>query len=150
MQLSTMMDPRREDELKYSENYITQRLRECTDFAESYVKQLDANDLKKVVEYILELLHIRRNKQARVEEDFVITLQYLLYPFYSNTISILIQDRSPGPLLALSWLFRIEGYETTLLAKVRIHSSSDGIQIKRSHRSRMMVPSCKATCRPTR
>lgn len=120
MQLSTVMDPRREDELKYSETYITQRLRECTDFADSYVKQLDTNDLKKVVEHILELLHIRRNKQARVEEDFIITLQYLLYPFHANTISILIQDRSPGPLLALSWLFRIQGYEKALRAKVWI------------------------------
>ena len=50
MQLSMVMDPRLEDELKNSETYITLRLRESTDFADSYVKQLGANDLKKVAE----------------------------------------------------------------------------------------------------
>lgn len=122
MQLSMVMDPRLEDELKNSETYITLRLRESTDFADSYVKQLGANDLKKVAERALGLLHIRRNKQARIEEDFVTTLQYLLYPFHASTAPVMIQDRSAWPtaLLALSWLFRIQAYESTTQAKIQI------------------------------
>ena len=152
MQLSMVMDPRLEDELKNSETYITLRLRESTDFADSYVKQLGANDLKKVAERALGLLHIRRNKQARIEEDFVTTLQYLLYPFHASTAPVLIQDRSAWPtaLLALSWLFRIQAYESTTQAKVLIGNVSERIQIKRSHRFRLAIPSCNATCRPIR
>ena len=152
MQLSMVMDPRLEDELKNSETYITLRLRESTDFADSYVKQLGANDLKKVAERALGLLDIRRNKQARIEEDFVTTLQYLLYPFHASTAPVLIQDRSSWPtaLLALSWLFHIQAYESTTRAKVLIDNVSERIQIKRSHRSRLAIPSCNATCRPTR
>lgn len=76
-------------------------------------RQLDAKDFKAFVEKSFKLLDIQRGNQIIAEEDLVILLRYLHYPFQVGKTCSLLQNLAtnlPTLSLAFSWLLQLGDY----------------------------------------
>ena len=102
---------------------ILERLRGVDRPDETTTLQLNAKDFKALVERTFKLLDIQRGTQIISEEDLVILLRYLHYPFHVGKTSVSHQNVGSNLStlsLAFSWLLQLYDYGAN--SRTQVHN----------------------------